>query len=708
MRLNNLFTPKNKRPTTEYFLAVEIHESMIKSAVWQVEDEAPSIVALGSYELWDSEDSLINGVDASLTAATKGLDVPPDRVIFGLPDSWLVENKIHSTKQKVIAHLIKELNLKPIGLVTISEAIVQQLKSQEGIPPTAILLEIYPSKVIVSLVNVGQIQALEEVGRSDDLARDVEEGLARFDVEKLPTRFILTNGSDLENEEQQIISYSWTDKLPFLHLPKVQSLPIDFSIKAIALSGGTEAAKSLGFSVATPAEELPSPVKEPEEELSEIGFSLETEKLPPPPITPEPTQPIPPTEPSFVVEPKPNLLHKLSQLKSGLHLPTLPKITFVPSRRLVLIALPALLILIFAGIAGFYFYFGKVEISLALTPQHLSQDLDLTIASTDKSGGVTVLATQKTLTAKSSGSQTTSGESLVGDKTTGKVTIYSKLGTTLNLKAGTKFTSPNGLVFFLDTVTTVASSSADSTPPFAPGTAIVSLTAGKFGAEYNLDKNSQFSVADNPKSNVVAINDTAFAGGSSRTVKAVAKADLEKVLGAATDKIKGQIGDQLRQNDPDSRFVSLGQIRYVTKNFDHSVGEEAASVNLDLEGQQDVLIYSYKQIVDLINQKIKDNIGAGLVLSQKDVSVTLSDPVANPDNTFTTKAHIDALLLPVIDQSKLVSVVRGKKVEVLKNILQNTPGFHSAKLAISPQLPLLSDYLPMRADRIHLTISATP
>ncbi|MBI1871824.1 hypothetical protein HYS10_00190, partial [Candidatus Collierbacteria bacterium] len=205
MRFNNLFTPKNKKPTPEYFLAVEIHESMIKSAVWQVVDETPSIVSLGSYELWDSENSLINGVDASLTSATKGLAVQPDRVIFGLPDSWLVENKIHSTKQKLVQRLIKDLNLKPIGLVTISEAIVSQLKSQEGIPPTAILLEIYPSKVIVSLVNVGQIQALEEVGRSDDLARDVEEGLARFEVEKLPARFILTNGSDLENEEQQII-----------------------------------------------------------------------------------------------------------------------------------------------------------------------------------------------------------------------------------------------------------------------------------------------------------------------------------------------------------------------------------------------------------------------------------------------------------------------------------------------------------------------
>ncbi|MEK7064072.1 MAG: hypothetical protein AAB973_00480, partial [Patescibacteria group bacterium] len=102
---NNLFTPKNKKTVRELFLAIEIHESLIKTAVWQVEDEKPSIVSLGSYELWDSEDSLINGTDASLTEAIKGLDSQPDRVILGLPESWLVDNKVHPTKQKIIKRL---------------------------------------------------------------------------------------------------------------------------------------------------------------------------------------------------------------------------------------------------------------------------------------------------------------------------------------------------------------------------------------------------------------------------------------------------------------------------------------------------------------------------------------------------------------------------------------------------------------------------
>lgn len=711
--LNNLFTPKNKRPAAEYFLAVEIHESMIKSAVWQVENETPSIVSLGSYELWDSENSLINGVDASLTSATKGLAVQPDRVIFGLPDSWLVDNKIHSTKQKLIQRLIKELSLKPIGLVTISEAIVSQLKSQEGVPPTAILLEIYPSKVIVSLVNVGQIQAIEEVGRSDDLARDVEEGLARYEVEKLPARFILTNGSDLENEEQQIISYPWSDKLPFIHLPKVQALPIEFSIKAIALSGGSEAAKSLGIEV---AESLPTPT-EPEftieenpvdENLAEIGFAVEEE------VQEEPRPTSPPYEGgdregvSEVTEKKRNFLQRLPHVnfRPRLHLPSIPRPNFSVPGRLILVAPPALAIVLLAGVVAYYFLFGRVVISLSISPQKYIKDIDVAIASEEKAGQTTIISTPKTVSAKASDSISTTGETVVGEKATGKITIYSKLSQTLNLTAGTKITSPSNQTFILDSAVSIASSSASSNPPFAPGIATVSVTASKIGAENNLDKGLQFNIDKYPRSDVVAVNDSAFSGGTSRTVKAVAKADQEKVLGAATNKVKSDIEEQLRGVDPDSRFVSTGPLRYSTKNFDHNVNEAADSLAIDLEGQQDILIYSFKKTADLIVSEIEKNLQPGQIISKENIQIALSDPTTSPDGNLTTKAHVDAPLLPVIDKEKIINLAKGKEVKILKSVLESTLGFRSAKLSISPQLPILVRYLPLNSKNITINISA--
>jgi hypothetical protein len=50
-------------------------------------------------------------------------------------------------------------------------------------------------------------------------------------------------------ESQQITAYPWQERLPFKHLPKVETLPVDFSIKSIALIGGTEAVKFMGIAV---------------------------------------------------------------------------------------------------------------------------------------------------------------------------------------------------------------------------------------------------------------------------------------------------------------------------------------------------------------------------------------------------------------------------------------------------------------------------
>ncbi len=714
MVFNNLFTPKNKKSTAEIFLAVEIHESMIKSAVWQVEDEAPSIVALGSYELWDSEDSLINGVDASLTEAIRGLASEPDRVIFGLPDSWLSQNRVHPTKQKLIKRLIGELSLKPIGMVTITEAIVSHLKTQEGIPPTAILLEIYPSKVIVSLVNLGEIQAQEEVGRSDDLARDVEEGLARFEAEKLPARFILTNGSDLENEEQQIVGYPWSDKLPFIHLPKVQVLPIDFSIRAIALSGGSEAAKSIGLEIASEAEEggkieekTASAVESVTSDLTSMGFSVEGSGDEVEAIGNVETI-VDTTEPEVEVpeKPKVNFLNKLP--RPVLPKFTLPRFSLPPIKlgRLAYIIPVFLLVILLSGIVGYYFYFGKVKIVLSLSPTRVSQIIDVAIGTGNKDNYLSVIATKKTLSAKVSGSTSTTGETVVGDRATGKISVYNYTSLPVNLKAGTKVASGNQS-FVLDSAVTIASSSGvlDENGSIPPGNAQVNVTASKIGAEYNLDKGTQMSVDNNPLSSIRARADNSFSGGSSRTVKAVDKKDQDKLLSESSDKIKASIEDQLKKSDPDSRSLVIGDLKYTTKTFDHNLGQEANTLNLDLAADLDVLVYSHEQLLSQIEKKILSSEQPGLVIAGDQTQVSLTDPAPLDANTFATKANVQAFLFPEINETNITNAVKGKSANAIREILQTIQGYQSALVSISPNLPLLSLRLPLNPDRYSYTIS---
>ena len=703
---NNLFTPKNKKTDRELFLAIEIHESLIKTAVWQVEDEKASIVSLGSYELWDSEDSLINGTDASLTEAIKGLDSQPDRVILGLPESWLVDNKVHPTKQKVIKRLKDDLAIRPIGVVTITEAVISHLKEQEGIPPTAILLEIYPSKVIVTLVNIGEKQAIEEVGRSDDLARDVEEGLARFDAEKLPARFILTNGSDLSDEEQQIVSYPWLEKLPFIHIPKVQVLPIDFSIRAIALSGGAEAAKSLGIEI-TEENQLPSesaltlPIESVISDFSSLGFKLEGEEETPSEITPVINNPFEEDEVTETLAeepaPKTGLLSKFGKLTLGklsLPRPKLPALNFSP-RALLFVPL-VLLVLLTLSTTAYYFLQGRVKITLAVSPARRDQVIDIAIGTNPVTDLLTVPASKKTISAKASDSLSTTGEAVVGEKATGKVNIFNYTDQPISLKAGTKIISGN-LGFILDSAVSIASKSGTMTADgsFPPGNASASVTASKIGAESNLGKDTLFAIDTYPQGSLRARSESAFTGGTSRTVKAVSKDDQEKLLASVSEKLKAAIDDQLKKEDPDSRSLAVGPLKYSTKNFDHAVAEEATTLNLDLAADLTVLVYSRKQLLSQVEGRVLEGANPGQVLAAEHTQISLTDPVPGSNDTFTTKASVSAVLLPELSGEKLAEATKGKRFTILKELLQTVPGFANATIEIYPNIPLLNSFLPL-------------
>lgn len=692
MHLNDIFTPKNKEENAKLFLAVEIHESLIKSAVWQVKDETTSVVSLGSFEMWDSQETLINGIDSSLTEAVKGLNQEPTEVIFGLPNSWLIEDgaKIHPTKKGVIGKILKELNLKPLGMVNIADAIIAHLKTQEGVPPTAILLEIYPLKVVVSLVTTGKIVATEEVGRSDDLSRDVEEGLARVEVEKLPARFILTDGSNLENEVQQITSYPWTEKLPFLHLPKVQSLPIDFSIRSIALAGGSEVAKSLGLEVA---------VQKKEEEIDSLDFVPEEEPREEI-IQDEPTK-VTPALPTFKMPTLPPIkIPKFSLPKLSLPQIKLPKWSYA-----LLVAVPIFLILI--SLIVFQLFFVQYNLLVVMNPKRVSKTVNISLASSQKDDTPTLIGNKQTFTQTASETAPTTGEATVGEKAVGQVTIYNLSPAPLVLKSGTKIISPNNLTFYTDKELHVASRSAPTPPSFVitPGSSSVSITAARIGAEFNLDKGVQFSVDNYPKSNVIASSDTSLSGGSSRAVKAVSKSDQDKLIASVGTKIKQAINDKIVQGDADHHSLPINDQKITSKNFSANINEEATSLTLDMTVSQDVLIYSYSQLISLLEQESLKGEDLGFSPISSQTSISLAEPKANTDGSFTTSAKVDLELVPTINLDTFAKSLTLKTRAAAKKQFENLSNFAEIKYSVSPKIPFLSDILPLKPENIHITVT---
>ncbi|HOX96289.1 MAG TPA: hypothetical protein PLI45_02820 [Candidatus Woesebacteria bacterium] len=719
MNLVNLFGNKTKTVEPEYYLAIEIHESLIKTALWGVTEGTPAIVNIGSYESWADEESLINGVDASLEQAVRAINAQPRKVIFGLPDTWIEDGKIHASKNRLLNRLVKELELSPIGMVPINSAIAHYMKKLEGIPPTAILLEIYTTKVVVSVIKQGEITSSEEAARSGDIAQDVEEGLTTISDENFPSRFILTNGGNLEEEEQRITSHPWQERLSFQHMPKVEVLPVDFSIKAIALTGGLEAIEYNNSGVAKddssddnsalPKEEsnIVVPQNTPSS-ITDLGFTYEETTAPESvekDITPEPQAVSDEPEYAFTADAQdaevtPPQVEEtpVSKPQFALTLPKVPKFSFPKFTKgkpslLYLLAAPALLLLGFIA----YLIFGEAEILISFKPQKITSQFTIAIAESSVSGIPTLLASKKVVSGNTQDSIETSGEATVGDKASGTITIANKSVSPITLKAGATILSENGkYAYSLNDAVTIASKSADpltfqETYGKATG---VGVTASKIGADYNLSKNTTFSVDNYSRSVAYAVADTDFSGGTSRAVRAVSKADQDKLLQTATDKIKAQVQQSTQAQTPGFSSLVLSDFAITKKTFDKNVGEEATNLNLSLEGSTETLVYSDDSLYQLVSTEIASQIPAGSEIFQGNTAIKLATP-SLVDKVYQAKVDVEASIFPIIDEEKYKSFVKGKQVSGIRPLFTTIQGFDHLNVRISPAIPVYTKILPL-------------
>src|SRR3972149_3207039 len=190
------FRKNHPRDRQNFFYALEISHEVVKSAIWGVYNGRSQALSVGSNALWDDKlsESFLQACDQSLSDASVRLDpsgkIQPEKLILGLPPDWIIDGRIETSRQQLIKNLTQKFSLTAIGYVLIPDALVRFLHHQEGV-------------------------------------------------------------------KQQLLSPPWQSpqtRLPFLHFPKIETLPTDFTIRALALAGGTEVALSLGLiSQETPA-----------------------------------------------------------------------------------------------------------------------------------------------------------------------------------------------------------------------------------------------------------------------------------------------------------------------------------------------------------------------------------------------------------------------------------------------------------------------
>ncbi len=690
----------DKAPTREYFFALEIDHLLVKAAVWSVVNGKPQVLAISSTQSWDdkSEDSLITAADSALTDATHHLDPSGKlgivKVIFGLPPDWVGDEKIHTGYLHLLKSLSEKLELKAIGYVITPEAAIKYLQATEGVPPTAILIGFWPTIVEITLVRLGKIDGTQLVKKSSRLTDDVVEGLSRFSqTDMLPSRMLLyDSGLNLEEIKQLLLDHSWQSPqkhLPFLHFPKVEILPAEFSIRSIALSGGSEVAQSIGLISPPSTEPDPEPeiVSTPSHSASDLGFVTDTDiRQTPVPTEPEPA-PAPPPPPPAPVKPK-FVLPKF----------VLPKFSFPKSSALVLVTV-GIIALLGLGIAT-YWMLPKASVTLFVTPKHLEQQFDIV------AGGFDLPADKLEVSVSDEKTINTTGSKLVGDKATGSVTVYNCTNTPKTFPAGTILTSPSKLKFILDAdVSATNAGTAGQTQ--SCGSAGVKATAGQIGADYNLSAGTEFTLGIFAISDYAAKNDTAFSGGTSRQAKAVSKDDVAKIKTDLSDSLKSKAREELmKQLSGDQTIITESITLQVTaEEFNHKEGDEADSLTLKLSIKAQGLAVSKSDLDKIVADQIGPEIPSGFSLNASELSQNFS--VKKTDKTTVTfQAKVTAILLPDINTTEVAKNISGKYPEKARDYLASLSSVGQIDILITPKLPAFLATLPRLAKNI--TISVQP
>lgn len=761
---------KENQPS-EYYFALEIGLEFVKSAVFSIIDNQVKVLSLGSVERWESDEELIEAVDASLSSAAEKLPVEgevaePDKVVFGLPFNWVEGDKIIDEKLKILKELSEKLDLKPAGFVVISEAIVHQLKTTEGVPPTAILVNLGTRKINLALVRIGKITGPELVEKSPNLADDLIEGLSRFEnKEPLPARILLYDGEgELEEAKQQLINYPWLEKkketVEFLHLPKVEVLSLNFDIEAIALAGGKEVAKAAGLVL----EEKPAPEKKEvrteeekgekpeltekeklEETAEDLGFASasslgfikgkevkeeplaaeQKETLPPTPPEAEEGQSLqtglPPTqeEPRVKGIPgeeglKKDKLAFFSQLKSlpalfsgfkGFNfgfLKTLIPVSFRQSP-LFLIVGGFFLIFIF-GLLAAYWFLPRAEVTLYLEPEVLAKDFTITL-----DPNVETPDKEKLILPARQVEVEVEGTKSRG--TTGSADVGDAAKGEVTLYNGTS----NQKTF--DSGTSLASAggleitlddevtvASQSSAADPPGQAKVKVTAAAIGTEGNLAAGTEFTIANYAKSDYVAKNDSAFSGGTSRQVQAVSEDDQEILLTELKTSLEEEAKKKLTtQVSSEERLVEESiAVKTTSADYSHEVGEEVDNLELTLKMKATVMAYNEKELRELTEESVLESISAEFEYNPEETEFTFDLGEMKKDGSVTVEAHLEAKLLFKLDLEKIKKDLAGKYLLVGRTYLGSLPRTTGFEAKIVPQLPGRLGTFPRRANRIEI------
>jgi len=589
------------------------------------------------------------------------------------------------------------------------------------------------------------------------------------DADVLPSRILLYGADDIRIQEtkSQLLRYQWTSKANFLHYPKIEIFPFDRMIDTVVESGASEITQQIteeesahkpetenrskeetGEEETTefekevvydaPLTEEPRPVHKEEKghthmvvvQPETLGFhegGNEREKERNTPAEEVRSERLEPAENplEFADIQKENLLEKEEELntKQGVRkspssmLPiqtieatihVMKKIFRRIPKKLIAIGVVAVAFL-FLGYYILTHYVARATVMLSVLPKVINLEDTVVI----DPQAVTIDTEKKVIPGKKlekvvSGEKSVpaTGKKKVGDPAKGTVTLFNKTeGTAYTLKKGTLINTGT-LQFTIDSDVSIASASMSlSGDQLTFGKTSTAVTAVVVGTEGNIEANKEFSVKEYANSVLVARNEKAFTGGTSKDVTVVSRADYDTLLKVLTsdliEKAKGELTQSV--SGKDRMIEQTIKTAVKEKQYVEEIDQEAKDLHGSLTVSVSAYTYNEDDVQTLLSGFVQKDIPSGYMVNPGKTTVAIGPITVAKDGKMTTKATLTSYALPNIEEVSVKKMIAGKKLREVENELRTITGVASAEFTF--QSSWRKDVLPVNPNHISITVS---
>ena len=721
------------------FLCLMFVNRSTQAALWRVEGE--EIVALSQSSLLsfeDDEDGLIKIDQALQELGPESENV--NQVLFGFDPHWVNANGLNADKKTFIKSVTENLELQPVGFVVIADALVQQILSEDSMA-SEVLVYIQEDTVFIFLLKQGKLVDQLSVGRSEDIVQDIVEGLARFAQQLtgkdtyLPAKLMLASPvlstTEVDDAQQQIANYNWSDNHPFVQAPVVESMVALDVLQAVVKQGGIAVAESKGLrgkqakegaavaaGSASGAEDfgfanVDSPIESgdnfeaPEsdgQQVTSFGVPINQD------ILPDESD----SMPASASSPKPSYRPK-SKLKMPKFISNIQRwYANHPHKKAIrsgaLSGLAALVLLLIGWAAFAYRVVVSAQLAEAVIAKDLAIVIDPTASQSDPARQI-LKASLETTEVSGSDSLSTTGVTLEGERAAGTVNLFNKTTAPKTFVAGTPL-STGSVAFTLNDEVTVASASSEDSGNqtiITHGQTEAAVTASEIGAEGNIGGGTELTVDDFSLGTYSASAKETFSGGSSREVRVVAEEDQQDLLAQLTDALLADAAKQFSDQSGNGVYYALTNNNEVIEaNYSAEVDEEADQLTLELTLEASAAKYNSADIWPLLQEALKDDIPEGYALVEEEPEF-LSSPreeATDSGETVTLDVSVKTKARPPFDQQRAIDVILGLSLEEAINRLVERPEIEQATYTLRPGFSrFFVSKMPNNADRVIVEIS---